>query len=110
MTVLEKALIEHNMSAISNIYMNISFEQLGRFLGITPEKAETIISKMIGENRIKAILDQKNKLVEFESSDGSSGLQNFNNEVNNTCQNLDSLINDILKVHPDLQKFDTHIF
>lgn len=57
MTVLEKALIEHNMSAISNIYMNISFEQLGRFLGITPEKGETIISKMISENRIKAILD-----------------------------------------------------
>jgi COP9 signalosome complex subunit 4 len=26
MTVLEKALIEHNMQAISNIYMNISFE------------------------------------------------------------------------------------
>lgn len=36
-TVLEKALIEHNILVISHIYMNIRFEEIGKFLGISTE-------------------------------------------------------------------------
>lgn len=43
-TVLDKALIEHNIQVISKIYKNISFEELGRFLEIEPNQAETIIA------------------------------------------------------------------
>lgn len=67
-TSLEKALIEHNMQVLSKIYMNITFEELGNFLGISPSAAETIIAKMIGEQRVSGVLDQINQLVEFESS------------------------------------------
>lgn len=56
-TVLEKALIEHNIEVISKIYKNISFDELGRFLEITPQQAEAIIALMVSENRIKATLD-----------------------------------------------------
>jgi hypothetical protein len=42
--VLDKALIEHNIEVISKIYTNISFEELGRFLEIDPNKAESIIA------------------------------------------------------------------
>jgi len=59
-TALDKALIEHNMQVLSKIYMNITFTELGNFLGITAEQAETIIAKMIGEKRVHGVLDQIN--------------------------------------------------
>ena len=36
-SVLDKALIEHNIEVISKSYKNIAFEELGRFLEIKPE-------------------------------------------------------------------------
>ena len=36
-SVLDKALIEHNIVVISKIYMNIRFSELGNFLNIQPE-------------------------------------------------------------------------
>jgi hypothetical protein len=38
--VLERARIEHNIQVISKLYMNITFVELGKFLGIPKEKAE----------------------------------------------------------------------
>jgi COP9 signalosome complex subunit 4 len=59
-TSLDKALIEHNMRVLSKIYLNITFEELGNFLGISSDQAETIIAKMIGEQRVTGKLDQIN--------------------------------------------------
>lgn len=56
------------MQVLSKIYMNITFEELGNFLGISPAAAETIIAKMIGEQRVSGVLDQVNQIVEFDSS------------------------------------------
>jgi COP9 signalosome complex subunit 4 len=70
-SVLGKALIEHNIQVISSIYQNISFDELGRFLEIPAVQAEQIIASMVSENRIRAILDQKERIVEFLSAAGS---------------------------------------
>ena len=64
-TVLERALLEHNILALSKIYLNISFEQIGKFLDIPADRAEAIISDMVTENRIKAQLDQMTRSVDF---------------------------------------------
>lgn len=56
-TALDKALIEHNMQVLSKIYLNITFTELGNFLGISAAQAETIIAKMIGEQRVHGVLD-----------------------------------------------------
>lgn len=56
------------MQVLSKIYMNITFEELGNFLGISSAAAETIIAKMIGEQRVSGVLDQINQIVEFDSS------------------------------------------
>ena len=65
-SVLDKALIEHNIVVISRIYMNIRFSELGNFLGIQPDQAEDFVAKMVEQGRIQAVLDQENELVEFE--------------------------------------------
>jgi len=61
-------LIEHNITVLSKIYTNISFSELGNFLGISATQGEKIISKMINEKRVHAVLDQLNQVVEFEES------------------------------------------
>ena len=48
------------MRVLSKIYLNITFEELGNFLGITAEQAEAIIAKMMGEQRVSGRLDQIN--------------------------------------------------
>ena len=64
-TVLQRALLEHNILVLSKIYLNISFEQIGKFLDISGDRAEAIISDMVTENRIKAQLDQLTRSVDF---------------------------------------------
>jgi COP9 signalosome complex subunit 4 len=51
-SVLQRALLEHNIVVLSKIYLNISFTQMGKFLDIDPENAESIIGDMISQNRI----------------------------------------------------------
>ena len=99
---------------ISKIYQNISFEELGRFLEIPAAQAELIIASMVSENRIKAILDQKARIVEFLSSIGndskSLNMHTYNSQIHNVCTNLNQLLQEVLKKHPELQKYDTHLF
>lgn len=56
-TVLQKAILEHNITCVSKLYKVISFKGLGKFLNITPSQAEKLISTMVFEERIKATLD-----------------------------------------------------
>jgi COP9 signalosome complex subunit 4 len=128
-SVLERSILEHNILVSSKIYLNISFEQIGRFLDIQPDKAENIISEMVSEGRISAQLDQLTHSIEFNAPIESKGVQvaggqadvqnqmvsadernlsDYNKQVHAVCSNIDSLISDILKVDPSLSRFDVH--
>lgn len=52
-TVLERAVIEHNLAAASKLYNNIYFSELGQLLGCSSEKAEGTAAKMVMEDRLK---------------------------------------------------------
>lgn len=57
-TVLERAVIEHNLLSASKLYHNISFQELGSLLGIETSKAEQVAAKMISEERMHGSIDQ----------------------------------------------------
>jgi len=65
-TVLDRAVMEHNILSCSNIYNNITFSGLGALLDITPGAAETMARKMIEQGRLRAHIDQVEKLIWFE--------------------------------------------
>jgi COP9 signalosome complex subunit 4 len=46
-TVLDRAVIEHNLLSASKIYNNITFSELGSLLEITPEKVRVQLSPLI---------------------------------------------------------------
>ena len=70
-TVLQAAIIEHNILVLSKIYLNISFASLGKNLGIPADQAESMISIMVQEKRIEAKLDQITNSIDFEVKIGS---------------------------------------
>jgi len=65
-TVLQQAIIEHNLLSSSTLYNNVTFEELGNLLGVPKEKAEKFASKMISEGRMAGVMDQVEKVIYFE--------------------------------------------
>jgi len=53
--------LEHNLMAISRIYLNIALSQLSFILHIDVKRAEKIAATMISEHRLKAKIDQVGK-------------------------------------------------
>lgn len=66
-TILERAVIEHNLLSASKLYNNVTFDELGALLEISPAKAEKIASQMITEGRMNGFIDQILAIVHFES-------------------------------------------
>ncbi len=67
-TVLDRAVMEHNLLASSKIYNNITFRGLGALLDVTPGAAETMARRMIEQGRLKGTIDQVEKLIWFDVS------------------------------------------
>ncbi|KAF9510825.1 hypothetical protein BS47DRAFT_1331456 [Hydnum rufescens UP504] len=66
-TVLDRAVMEHNLLSSSKIYNNITFSGLGALLDLTPGAAETMARKMIEQKRLRASIDQVERLIWFEA-------------------------------------------
>jgi len=66
-TVLDKAVLEHNLVAVSRLYNNIGFAELGVMLGVDAEKAEVYAAQMIEQRRLAGYIDQIDELIYFES-------------------------------------------
>ena len=49
MSILSRAVIEHNLLSASKLYNNIAVTELGQLLGVDPQLAEETAAKMIGE-------------------------------------------------------------
>jgi COP9 signalosome complex subunit 4 len=80
-TVLDKAVIEHNLVAASKLYENIHIDSLGSILGLQSsgdlsagEKAEAYAARMVEQGRLRGHIDQIDGIISFdaESAGGSS--------------------------------------
>ncbi|KAJ4751265.1 COP9 signalosome complex subunit 4 [Rhynchospora pubera] len=89
-TVLDRAMIEHNLLSASKLYINISFEELGALLGIPPQKAEKIASRMIYEDRMRGSIDQVEAVIHFE--DDTEELQQWDQQIAGLCQALNDIL------------------
>ncbi|KAK9164099.1 hypothetical protein Syun_005001 [Stephania yunnanensis] len=94
-TVLDRAMIEHNLLSASKLYTNISFEELGTLLGIAPLKAEKIASKMIYEDRMRGSIDQVEAFIHFE--DDTEELQQWDQQIVGLCQALNDVLDSMAK-------------
>lgn len=65
-TILEHAVIEHNLAAVSKLYQNIHVDSLARLLRIDASKAEYFAAKMITEGRLAGEIDEIDGYLYFE--------------------------------------------
>ncbi|KAF1912355.1 hypothetical protein BDU57DRAFT_458552 [Ampelomyces quisqualis] len=65
-TVLDKAVLEHNLLGASKLYNNIGFDQLGELLGVDAERSEDYAAKMLEQGRLSGYIDQIDRLIFFE--------------------------------------------
>lgn len=93
-TVLDRAVMEHNVLASSKIYNNITFRGLGALLDLTPGAAETMARKMIEQGRLKGHIDQVEKLIWFEAAkeeDDAQGKAGGLGDVNQVTEDTGAL-------------------
>jgi len=91
-SILDRAVVEHNIVAVSKLYKNISFEQLGILLNITAVKAEKISSHMISNGTMNGFIDQIDGFVHFEDQEV---LATFDEQVQGICLQVNDIIEQI---------------
>lgn len=67
-TVLERAMMEHNILASSKLYISITLQGLGSMLSLTATGAETMVRRMIAQKRLKGEIDQVEGVLYFLES------------------------------------------
>jgi COP9 signalosome complex subunit 4 len=100
LTVLQNAVIGHNMFAASKMYNNIKFDELGRLLGISAKQAEEIASKMIEQRRMNGVIDQVEGIIEFSEEESAGVLTTWDGQIQDTCLMINAILDNITKKYP----------
>lgn len=93
MSILEAAVMEHNLLAISNIYKSIRVDNLAHLLRVPPAQAETVVGRMIAEQRIAGHIDQLDEIVHFEAK-----TQPWDEHIDVVCSKVNNVV-DLLLLH-----------
>jgi COP9 signalosome complex subunit 4 len=57
-SLLDRAVMEHNLISTARVYCNISLAELGAVLALDADRAEKVAAAMITEGRLRGIIDQ----------------------------------------------------
>lgn len=101
-TVLDKAVLEHNLLAVSRIYANIKFQDLGALLGVDADRAEMYASAMMESKRLSGSIDQIAGIIHFNTKEG--GHNNVKMDLRAWDANVQSLAEEVEKVTTMLQR------
>jgi len=99
-TILEQAVIEHNLLAASKVYNNITFDELATLLDVTPDLAEKIASKMISEERLVGSINQIGRLLYFKNPANSNELTLWDQHIEHACSSVNAILDKITKKYP----------
>mmetsp|Transcript_58580 Transcript_58580/g.188280 ORF Transcript_58580/g.188280 Transcript_58580/m.188280 type:complete len:406 (+) Transcript_58580:94-1311(+) len=89
-TVLERAVLQHNVLAASRVYKNMRLPDLGLLLEVTADRAEKIAAKMIAEERLAGYIDQCSGVIHFEG--GDEDLQQWDRHIRNVCTQVNGVL------------------
>jgi len=97
-TLIDRAVIEHNLLAASKLYNNIRFDELGALFEIPADKAERIASQMISEGRLNGYIDQISSFVHFGKPEC---LPSWDKQMQTLCTQVNTIIEKIQNVAPE---------
>ncbi|KAL4461173.1 hypothetical protein ABPG72_009061 [Tetrahymena utriculariae] len=85
-TVLDEAILQHNITAVSQVYESITMKSLSRLVYIGRDIVEVCIQTMIEEKRINAKIDQLIDTVSFQRDEDIP--VDFNDRISQFCGRL----------------------
>jgi COP9 signalosome complex subunit 4 len=97
-TLIDRAVIEHNLLAASKLYNNIRFSELAALFEIDAVKAEKIASQMISEERLDGYIDQIASIVHFNKP---LRLPAWDTQMQALCSQVNSIIEKIQLCEPE---------
>ena len=107
-TVLDKAVIEHNLFGASKLYSNLDVRELGALIGLNAEKAEQYAARMLEQRRLLGSIDQIQGTVFFGDQEATG--ERTSGEYLSTRQSLkiwdrhvQGLVEDVERVSSLLQ-------
>lgn len=101
-TMLDRAVLEHNLLAISRMYSDIGLSQLAQLLNVSPEKAEKTARIMINEKRMIATIDQVDRLLQFHVQSSSHNIDHWDALIASLCSQVDDCVDAIIERFPQL--------
>ena len=93
MTIMDRAVVEHNMIAVADMYESIYLSELAWILGVTSKKAESIAANMIMDGSIHASIDQVEDLLLLTNEE--QPIETYDRMVNNFCVELNNIVTNI---------------
>lgn len=93
LTIMERAVLEHNMVAVSELYSTIYFTELGRILGVDAFKAEKIAANMIMSQVFGGTIDQVEGLLNFVTDETEK--EQWDKSIISFCGELNSIAEEI---------------
>ena len=99
LTIVQRALIEHNMVAVSHLYASIYFTDLGQLLGLSTDRAEGIACKMITNGTLAGTIDEVDGVLYFDTQqDQEVEVINWDSSITNFCLELNK-VTDAIRQH-----------
>merc|ERR1719161_871147 len=89
-TVLERAVLQHNVLAASRVYRNMLLTDFGALLEQPPERAEKVAAKMIGEQRLEGFIDQRRNIIHFHGD--AETLEHWDRHIQNVCHQVNNVL------------------
>ena len=93
LTIMDRAVVEHNMIAVADMYESIYLSELAWILGVTSNKAENIAASMIMDGSILATIDQVEGLLLFPNEERP--IETYDRLVDNFCVELNTIVTNI---------------
>jgi len=102
-TILDRAMIMHNLLSASRLYDNIKFDELGTLLGINAEQAEGFTATMILEGSMRGHIDQIHGIVEFEGevSETEAVRSRSDVQIHDACQQINQIFLKLEAANPE---------
>ncbi|KAL2818117.1 hypothetical protein BJX63DRAFT_429436 [Aspergillus granulosus] len=109
-TVLDKAVVEHNLVAASKLYENIKTDALAAILGLEAsgdltagEKAEAYAARMVEQGRLSGTIDQIDGIIYFESSTTATGrhIRQWDSGVQRLAEGVERVATNIMDRYPE---------
>lgn len=93
LTVLTRAVSEHNLLSASKLYNNITVTALGQLLSVDAEQAERTAARMISEGRMKGFIDQVENIINFEDADDSAAVvAQWDAQIMDVCLQVNAVV------------------